>query len=371
MKALDQRARTIVKVATEIVIQQEGFFRHGVSQLKPLTLRAVAETIGMHESTVSRVTSNKYLSCDRGLYELKYFFTSGIQSNDGGDAASSEAVKSRIKALIARRGRRTRSSPTTSSSRCSRPRASTSPAARSPNIARRSGLGRRCSGGGRRRSGGRPEAARDHADVRGPASVGGAGRACLGRYRDCAGRAAAVANRDATRRPPPPHPPRLLRRPRSAPARRPGQCRPPAPVAACMAERMVDRLSLAQLSRIGDLPRASSSVSVEQVPASHPLARRCADSRGQLELGGVVRGGDGLRLAPLPRRLSRLAVGMIVSHVERRMRPRSSAHDGRTASARADPHHVRHRVAGFSGQRHDFRASLAVDSLPLCFRRGP
>jgi RNA polymerase sigma-54 factor len=100
MKALDQRARTIVKVATEIVIQQEGFFRHGVSHLKPLTLRAVAETIGMHESTVSRVTSNKYLSCDRGLYELKYFFRSGVQSNDGGDAASSEAVKSRIKALI-------------------------------------------------------------------------------------------------------------------------------------------------------------------------------------------------------------------------------------------------------------------------------
>jgi RNA polymerase sigma-54 factor len=101
MKALDQRARTIVKVASEIVARQEGFFRHGVAQLKPLTLRAVAETIGMHESTVSRVTSNKYLSCDRGLYELKYFFTSGIQSSDGGDAASSESVKSRIKALIA------------------------------------------------------------------------------------------------------------------------------------------------------------------------------------------------------------------------------------------------------------------------------
>ena len=101
LKALDQRARTIVKVASEIVKQQEGFFRHGVAQLKPLTLRAVAEEIGMHESTVSRVTSNKYLSCDRGLYELKYFFTSGIQSSDGGEAASSEAVKSRIKALIA------------------------------------------------------------------------------------------------------------------------------------------------------------------------------------------------------------------------------------------------------------------------------
>ena len=101
MKALDQRARTIVKVASEIVTQQEGFFRHGVARLKPLTLRAVAEAIGMHESTVSRVTSNKYLACDRGLFELKYFFTSGIQSAEGGDAASSEAVKSRIKALIA------------------------------------------------------------------------------------------------------------------------------------------------------------------------------------------------------------------------------------------------------------------------------
>jgi len=101
MKALDQRARTIVKVSTEIVRQQEGFFRNGVSHLKPLTLRAVAEAIGMHESTVSRVTSNKYLSCERGLYELKYFFTSGIQSSEGGDAVSAEAVKSRIKALIA------------------------------------------------------------------------------------------------------------------------------------------------------------------------------------------------------------------------------------------------------------------------------
>jgi RNA polymerase sigma-54 factor len=101
MKALDQRARTIVKVATEIVKQQDGFFRHGVSHLKPLTLRAVADSIGMHESTVSRVTSNKYLACDRGLFELKYFFTSGIQSSDGGDAVSAEAVKSQIKALIA------------------------------------------------------------------------------------------------------------------------------------------------------------------------------------------------------------------------------------------------------------------------------
>jgi RNA polymerase sigma-54 factor len=101
IKALDQRARTIVRVVSEIVKQQDGFFRHGVAQLRPLTLRQVAEAIGMHESTVSRVTSNKYLFCDRGLFELKYFFTSGIQSADGGDAVSAEAVKSHIKALIA------------------------------------------------------------------------------------------------------------------------------------------------------------------------------------------------------------------------------------------------------------------------------
>jgi RNA polymerase sigma-54 factor len=104
IKALDQRARTIVKVATEIVKQQEGFFRSGVSELRPLTLRQVAEAIGMHESTVSRVTSNKYLSCDRGLYELKYFFTSGIRAMDaadGGESVSAEAVKSHLRALIA------------------------------------------------------------------------------------------------------------------------------------------------------------------------------------------------------------------------------------------------------------------------------
>jgi RNA polymerase sigma-54 factor len=100
-KALDQRAQTIIKVSSEIVKQQDGFFRSGVAHLRPLTLRQVADVIGMHESTVSRVTSNKYLSCDRGLFELKYFFTSGIQSSDGGDAVSAEAVKSHIKTLIA------------------------------------------------------------------------------------------------------------------------------------------------------------------------------------------------------------------------------------------------------------------------------
>ena len=87
VKALDQRARTIVKVATEIVKQQQGFFEQGVSALKPLTLAKVAEAIEMHESTVSRVTSNKYLACDRGMFELKYFFGSGVAS-DGGEGAA-------------------------------------------------------------------------------------------------------------------------------------------------------------------------------------------------------------------------------------------------------------------------------------------
>jgi len=101
IRALDQRQRTIIRVATEIVRQQEEFFRHGIAHLRPMTLRSVAEAIGMHESTVSRVTSNKYLSCPRGLFELKYFFTSAIASAAGGEAVSAEAVKSRIKALIA------------------------------------------------------------------------------------------------------------------------------------------------------------------------------------------------------------------------------------------------------------------------------
>jgi RNA polymerase sigma-54 factor len=99
VKALDQRARTIVKVVSEIVKRQQGFFERGVSALKPMTLREVAEAIEMHESTVSRVTSNKYLLCDRGLYELKYFFGSGVASAEG-DGAAAEAVKSAIKELI-------------------------------------------------------------------------------------------------------------------------------------------------------------------------------------------------------------------------------------------------------------------------------
>jgi len=103
-KALDQRARTIVRVATELVAQQEGFFLHGVSHLKPLTLARVADAIGLHESTVSRVTSNKYLHCERGLFELKWFFTSGVAGTDG-EGVSAEAVKSAIARLIAEEGR--------------------------------------------------------------------------------------------------------------------------------------------------------------------------------------------------------------------------------------------------------------------------
>jgi RNA polymerase sigma-54 factor len=101
VKALDQRQRTIIKVATEIVKHQDGFFRNGVAHLRPLTLRQIAEEIGVHESTVSRVTSNKYLSCERGVFELKFFFTSGVASADGGDAVSAEAVKEAIRTMIA------------------------------------------------------------------------------------------------------------------------------------------------------------------------------------------------------------------------------------------------------------------------------
>ncbi|RCK35489.1 RNA polymerase sigma54 factor [Thalassospira xiamenensis] len=100
VKALHQRATTIMKVASEIVRQQDGFFNHGVSHLRPLILRDIAEAIGMHESTVSRVTNGKFMATPRGVYELKYFFTTAISSADGGDAHSSESVRHRIKSLI-------------------------------------------------------------------------------------------------------------------------------------------------------------------------------------------------------------------------------------------------------------------------------
>jgi RNA polymerase sigma-54 factor len=100
VRALDQRARTILKVSNEIVRQQDAFFANGVEHLRPLNLKTVAEAISMHESTVSRVTANKYMATTRGIFELKYFFTSAIAASHGGEAHSAEAVRHRIKQLI-------------------------------------------------------------------------------------------------------------------------------------------------------------------------------------------------------------------------------------------------------------------------------
>ncbi len=100
IRALDQRAKTILKVSTEIVRQQDAFFAHGVQFLRPLNLKTVADAIGMHELTVSRVTANKYMATSRGIFELKYFFTSSIAASDGGEAHSAEAVRHRIRQLI-------------------------------------------------------------------------------------------------------------------------------------------------------------------------------------------------------------------------------------------------------------------------------
>ncbi len=100
VKSLDQRARTILKVSSEIVRQQDGFLAYGVEHLRPLNLKTVADAIGMHESTVSRVTSNKYISTPRGVFELKFFFTSSIASSSGGEAHSAESVRHKIRQLI-------------------------------------------------------------------------------------------------------------------------------------------------------------------------------------------------------------------------------------------------------------------------------
>ena len=102
VKSLDQRARTILKVAREIVRQQDGFLVEGVQALRPLNLKTVADAIAMHESTVSRVTSNKYMATPRGTFELKYFFTTAVGSDGGEDAHSAEAVRHRIREMIGR-----------------------------------------------------------------------------------------------------------------------------------------------------------------------------------------------------------------------------------------------------------------------------
>ena len=100
VKTLEQRATTILKVAREIVRQQDGFFRHGVSALRPLVLRDIAIATELHESTVSRVTSNKYIATPRGIFELKYFFTSSLPARTPGVVVSSESVRSRIRHLV-------------------------------------------------------------------------------------------------------------------------------------------------------------------------------------------------------------------------------------------------------------------------------
>ena len=147
IRALDQRARTILKVSTEIVKQQDGFFMHGVQHLRPLNLKTVADAISMHESTVSRVTANKYMATSRGIFELKYFFTSSIASSDGGEAHSAEAVRHRIKHHDRRGDSRAPCCRTTRSWRSCANRESISRAAQWRNIARPCASPLRCSGG--------------------------------------------------------------------------------------------------------------------------------------------------------------------------------------------------------------------------------
>ena len=99
-RSLEQRAKTILKVASEIVRQQDAFFVHGVTRLKPMNLKTVAEQVGLHESTISRVTSNKFMASPRGIFEMKYFFTAAISAANGEQAHSAEAVRYRVKELI-------------------------------------------------------------------------------------------------------------------------------------------------------------------------------------------------------------------------------------------------------------------------------
>jgi RNA polymerase sigma-54 factor len=99
LKSVDQRQRTIYKVAESIVRHQRAFLDHGVSHLRPLVLRDVASDIGMHESTVSRVVANKYMHTPRGVYEMRFFFHSGITSSMG-EAVSSVTIKERIRKMI-------------------------------------------------------------------------------------------------------------------------------------------------------------------------------------------------------------------------------------------------------------------------------
>jgi RNA polymerase sigma-54 factor len=100
VKALDQRAKTVLMVAREIAALQQDFFEKGIMFLKPLTLKAVSESLNMHESTISRVTSNKYISSPQGLFEMKYFFSSSLINRTADEECSSKTVKHLIKELI-------------------------------------------------------------------------------------------------------------------------------------------------------------------------------------------------------------------------------------------------------------------------------
>jgi RNA polymerase sigma-54 factor len=100
VRSLAQRAKTVLNVARELVAQQGRFFAHGIDAMRPMTLRDIAQAIGVHESTVSRVVANKYMSCPRGLYELRFFFTAALGNSAGGEAHAAEAVRYRIKTLI-------------------------------------------------------------------------------------------------------------------------------------------------------------------------------------------------------------------------------------------------------------------------------
>ena len=147
VRSLDQRARTILKVAREIVRQQDGFLVAGIAALRPLNLRTVADAIAMHESTVSRVTANKYMATPRGTFGFKYFFTTAIASAHGEPAHSAESVRHRIREMI---DAETRGDHPVG--RCDRrlsagKPASISPAERSQNIAKSWALPRRCSAG--------------------------------------------------------------------------------------------------------------------------------------------------------------------------------------------------------------------------------
>ena len=100
IKSLNKRANTILSVVSELILQQEAFLNHGVRHLRPLNLRTIAESIGVHESTVSRVISNKYVAIPRGMFALKFFFSSALVARDGGESFSSESVRDQLRNFI-------------------------------------------------------------------------------------------------------------------------------------------------------------------------------------------------------------------------------------------------------------------------------